>query len=265
MIELFTMGAPSPRKVTIMLEEVGLSYRWHWVNAYAAAQKQPEFLAKNPNGRLPAIIDDDAEGGALVLWESFAILIYLAEKTGRLLPPSGPRRYEVLKWASFQATHAPYLGNAHWYRLFAPEPHQYSIDRFVQESARIYQVLDDRLTETPYLAGDDYSIADLSVFPWIEYHEWQGQDLTDYPHLAAWFARVGARPAVQRGRNIPYPYTECGESPESHLMKAQTGSRLADPVWAPSRPPKAVSGAGSGRNGSERGARELGKPRQQLV
>jgi GST-like protein len=235
MIEVFTMGSPSPRKVTIMLEEVGLPYRWHWVNAYAGEHRKPEFLARNPNGRLPAIIDHDAEGGPLLLWESFAILLYLAEKTGRFLPASGPARYEVLKWASFQATHAPYLGNAHWYRLFAPEPHQYSIDRFVHESARIYRVLEDQLATRPYLAGDDYTIADISFFPWIEYREWQGQDLADYPHLNAWFQRVGARPAVERGRSVPYPYTETGDSPESVLAKAQTTARLADLVWAATR------------------------------
>jgi GST-like protein len=233
MIELFTMGAPSPRKVSIMLEEVELPYQWHWVNAYAGAQKSPEFLARNPNGRLPAIIDHDAEGGPLVLWESFAILVYLAEKTGRLLPTSGRARYEVLKWASFQATHAPYLGNAHWYRLFAPEPHRYSIDRFVGEATRIYRLLDDELAKRPFIAGDAYSIADVSLFPWIEYHSWQGQDLADYPHLAAWFVRVGARPAVERGRNIPYPWTETEDSPESARAKASTARRLADPAWAP--------------------------------
>lgn len=233
MIEVYTMGAPSPRKVTIMLEEVGLPYEWHWVNVYAGAQTSPEFLARNPNGRLPVLVDHDAEGGPLVLWELFAILVYLAEKTGQLLPSSGRARYDVLKWASFQATHAPYLGNAHWYRLFAPEPHPYSINRFVEEAARIYRLVDRQLAESPFLAGDDYTIADISLFPWIEYHDWQGQDLAAYPHLAAWFARVGARPAVERGRNVPYPWTECGDLPESAKAKASTARRLADPRWAP--------------------------------
>jgi len=260
MIEVFTMGAPSPRKVTIMLEEVGLPYTWHWVNAYAGAHKQPEFLAKNPNGRLPAIIDHDADGGPLLLWESAAILIYLAEKTGRFLPPSGAARYEVLKWATFQATHAPYLGNAHWYRLFAPQPHQYSIDRFVHESGRIYGVLDEQLATNPYIAGEDYTIADISFFPWIEYHDWQGQSLANFPHVAGWFARVGKRPAVERGRNVPYPYTECGDSDASRQAKAQTAARLTDPQWAPSRQPWidhpsrnasiAASASGSSSNGT---------------
>lgn len=235
MIEVYTMGSPSPRKVTIMLEELGWPYQWHWVNAYAGEHRQPAFLAKNPNGRLPALIDHDAEGGPLLLWESFAILLYLAEKSGRFLPAAGHRRYEVLKWASFQATHAPYLGNAHWYRLFAPEPHRYSIDRFVQESARIYAVLDGELAARPYLGGDEYSIADISMFPWIEYHEWQGQKLEDFPHLKQWFRRVGARPAVERGRRVPYPYTETGDSPASAAAKKQTDARLADPQWGPTR------------------------------
>ena len=234
MIEVFTHGSPSPRKVTIMLEEIGAPYEWRWINAYAGEHKQPEFLAKNPNGRLPAIIDHDAEGGPLLLWESFAIVLYLAEKSGRFLAKSGHARYEALKWASFQATHAPYLGNAHWYRLFAPEPHQYSIDRFVQESARIYSVLEAKLANKPYLAGDEYTIADVSFFPWIEYRNWQGQDLSDYPQLEAWYERVGARPAVERGRNVPYPYTETGDSEPSRKAERQTNRRLADSKWAPS-------------------------------
>ncbi len=239
MIEVFTHGAPSPRKVTIMLEELGWPYQWHWINAYAGEHKQPAFLAKNPNGRLPALLDHDAEGGPLLLWESFAICVYLAEKSGRFLPTSGAARYEVLKWSSFQATHAPYLGNAHWYRLFAPESHQYSIDRFVQESARIYDVLEQELAHKPYLAGDDYTLADISFFPWIEYAEWQGQDMANYPHLSAWHKRVGARPAVERGRNIPYPYTETGDSDPSRIAERQTMRRLADPKWAPSGMPLA--------------------------
>lgn len=145
MIEFFTMGAPSPRKVSIMLEEVGLPYEWHWVNAYAGEHKQPAFLAKSPNGRLPAMIDHDAPDGPLLLWESAAMLIYLAEKTGLFLPASGAQRYHVLKWASFQATHAPYLGNAHWYRLLSPEAEPYSINRFIKEARRIYTLLDEEL------------------------------------------------------------------------------------------------------------------------
>jgi GST-like protein len=234
MIEVFTTGAPSPRKVTIMLEELELPYRWHWVNVYAGAHRQPEFLAMNPNGRLPAIIDDNAEGGPLLLWESLAILIYLAEKGGRFLPASGSARYEVLKWASFQASHAPYLGNAHWYRLFAPEPYQYSIDRFSQESARIYRVLEEQLRAKPYLSGDEYTIADMSFFPWVEYRNWQGLALKDYPSLDAWFHRVGARPAVVRGRSVPYPFPEFGDSPESRAAEQQVAGHLADKRWAPS-------------------------------
>ncbi|AEG51446.1 Glutathione S-transferase domain protein [Sphingobium chlorophenolicum L-1] len=229
MIELFTSGAPSPRKVSIMLEEVGLPYKWHWINVYAAEHKKADFLALNPNGRLPAILDHDTGGEPLLLWESAAILIYLAEKSGKLLPASGPARYQVLKWASFQATHAPYLGNAHWYRVLAPAPERYSIDRFVQESARIYQVVDDQLGKERYVAGEDYSIADVSIFPWIEYHDWQGQDLADFPHIRRWYDEVAARPAVERGRNIPYPYTEFGDSPESRQRGAQIMERLSDP------------------------------------
>ena len=234
MIELFTMGSPSPRKVSIMLEEIGVPYVAHWVNVYAGEHRHADFLAKNPNGRLPAMIDHAAPDGPLLLWESGAMLIYLAEKSGQLLPAVGPQRYEVLKWATFQASHAPYLGNAHWYRLFAPQPERYSIDRFTQEAGRIYALLDAELAVRPYLAGEEYSIADISFFPWIEYHAWQGQDLDDYPNLAAWFGRIGARPAVERGRCIPYSYTEYGESAESEAFRSIVENRLDDPEWMPS-------------------------------
>lgn len=235
MIDLFTSGAPSPRKVSIMLEEVGLPYRAHWINVYAGEHRGAEFLALNPNGRLPAILDHDHAGEPLLLWESAAILIYLAEKTGQLLPPAGPARYEVLKWASFQATHAPYLGNAHWYRLFAPEPERYSIDRFVEEAERIYQVVERRLGEARFLGGEAYSIADISLFPWIEYHDWQGLSLDDYPNVARWFREVGLRPAVERGRSVPYPHTEFGDSPQSRLREAQILERLSGPARTPTR------------------------------
>lgn len=234
MIEFFTMGSPSPRKVSIMLEETGLPYVWHWVNVYAGDHLKPDYLVKNPNGRLPALIDQDGPDGPLLLWESTAILLYLAEKTSLLLPASGAARYEVLKWATFQATHAPYLGNAHWYRLFAPHAERYSIDRFAEEAGRIYRLLDDTLANRPYLAGEFYSIADISFFPWIEYHEWQGQRLDSYAHLSAWFDRVAARPAVIRGRAIPYPCTEYGDSAESRTFQSLVEARLADSAWTPS-------------------------------
>lgn len=234
MIELFTMGSPSPRKVSIMLEEVGLPYVAHWVNVYAGEHQLPEFLVKNPNGRLPAIIDHAGPDGPILLWESTAILIYLAERTGLFLPSEGAERYEVLKWATFQGTHAPYLGNAHWYRLFAPQPERYSIDRFTAESRRIYTLLDSELAGRAYLAGEDYSIADISFFPWIEYHAWQGQDMADYPNLLAWFERVASRPAVERGRCVPYSCTEYGDSPASSSFQALVEARISDPAWMPS-------------------------------
>lgn len=234
MIELFTMGSPSPRKVSIMLEEVGVPYVAHWVNVYAGEHLHTDFLNKNPNGRLPAMIDHAAPDGPLLIWESAAMLIYLAEKTGQLLPLEGPQRYEVLKWATFQATHAPYLGNAHWYRLFAPKPERYSIDRFTTEAGRIYALLNVELAGRPYIAGKDYSIADISFFPWIEYHAWQGQELSEYPNLSAWFQRVGSRSAVERGRRVPYSYTEFGDSPESEAFRSIVESRIGAPDWTPS-------------------------------
>lgn len=237
MLQLFTHGAPSPRKVSIMLEELALTYAVEVIDVYAAAHKGQAFLQLNPNGRTPTLVETVPGQTPVVIWESLAILIYLAETRGRLLPADGRCRYEVLKWATFQASHAPYLGNAHWYRLFAPHPEPYLITRFADEAARIYRVLDQRLSESPYIGGDDYSIADISFYPWIEYHDWQAQSLVEFPQVARWFAEVGCRPAVQRGRAVPYPCTEFGVGRDARDRRVRIQARLADVDWSPSRIP----------------------------
>lgn len=204
MITLFTWGTPNGRKVSIMLEECGLPYRVQPVDITHNEQFAPEFLAVSPNNKIPAITDPDGPGGApLNLFESGAILQYLAEKTGRFLPAAGAARYQVLQWLMFQMSGVgPMAGQAHHFLRFAPEPVPYAIKRYTAEVARLYGVLERHLQQTEYLAGD-YSIADIATYPWIARHDWHGIDLAAYPAVARWFAQVGARPAVQKGMGVP--------------------------------------------------------------
>ena len=204
MITLYTWGTPNGRKVSIMLEECGLPYRVQPVDITHNEQFAPEFLAVSPNNKIPAITDPDGPGGApLNLFESGAILQYLAEKTGRFLPAAGAVRYQVLQWLMFQMSGVgPMAGQAHHFLRFAPEPVPYAIKRYTAEVARLYGVLEHQLQQTEYLAGD-YSIADIATYPWVARHDWHGIDLADYPAVARWFAQVGARPAVQKGMGVP--------------------------------------------------------------
>jgi GST-like protein len=203
MIDLYYAPTPNTWKASIMLEECGLPYRVVPIDILAGDQKKPDFLAVNPNGRIPAIVDHDAPGGPQPVFESGAILIYLAEKTGRFLAPAGPARVEALGWLMWQMGGlGPMAGQAHHFRRYAPPGNEYSADRFVKECARLYGVLDAHLASREWLAGGAYGIADIASWGWVWYHRMHGQNLDDFPAVARWFFAVGERPAVQRGRTL---------------------------------------------------------------
>jgi len=199
MIDLYSWATPNGIKVSIALEELGLPYTFHPVNIGRGEQFQPDFLRISPNNRIPAIVDRDT---GVSVFESGAILVYLGEKTGRFLPAAGAARYEVLQWLFWQMGGlGPMAGQAHHFRQYAPEPIPYGIERYTREVSRLYGVLDRRLADRGFVAGD-YSIADMAIFPWVAPWEKQGQVLADFPNLARWFAEVAARPAVDRGRRV---------------------------------------------------------------
>ena len=203
MIDLYYAPTPNTWKASIMLEECGLPYRTVPVDILAGDQKTPEFLAINPNGRIPAIVDHDAPDGPLPVFESGAILIYLAEKTGRFLPSAGRARVEALGWLMWQMGGlGPMAGQAHHFRRYAPAGNEYATDRFVNECARLYGVMDSRLASNEWLAGGAYSIADIACWGWVWYHRMHGQKLDDFPAVARWFFAMAERPAVQRGRTL---------------------------------------------------------------
>ena len=204
MIELHAFPTPNAHKVSIMLEECALPYRVVLVDIRKGDQFKPDFLKLSPNNRMPAIVDDNGpEGAPIALFESGAILVYLAEKTGRFMPASGAARYHVMAWLMFQmANLGPVCGQAHHFRDSAPEKVPYAIRRFTDEAARLYGVMDRRLGEVPYLAGDDYSIADMACWPWVRVHRYHGQDWAPFPNLKRWFDAISARPAVQRGMTL---------------------------------------------------------------
>jgi GST-like protein len=204
MIDLYTWATPNGRKISILLEEVALPYEVFKIDISSGEQFSPEFLAINPNGKIPAIVDHDGPGGErLAIFESGAILIYLAEKTGQLLPSEPVARLTAIEWLMFQmGGFGPMLGQAHHFRRFAPERIPYAIERFEKEAARLYAVLDRRLVAVEYLAGD-YSIADIACYPWVARCEWQGVTLDDFPNVQRWFTTISERPAVQRGMQVP--------------------------------------------------------------
>jgi GSH-dependent disulfide-bond oxidoreductase len=200
MIDVYFWPTPNGYKVTVMCEEVGLKYNIVPVNIGKGDQFKPEFLKFSPNNKMPAIIDHDGPGGApIAIFESGAILMYLAEKTGKLMPSDTRGKYNVIQWLMFQmGTVGPMLGQAHHFRRYAPEKLEYAINRYTNEAKRIYNVIDRRLAEAPFLAGE-YSIADIATYPWLVPHSMQGQNLDDYPNLKRWYEEQRARPAVQRG------------------------------------------------------------------
>lgn len=201
MIEVYSWATPNGHKVHILLEECGLPYRVKAVDIGRGDQFAPEFLRISPNNKIPALIDSDGpDGEPIALFESGAILLYLASKTGRFLPDSTRNRYEVLQWLMFQmASVGPMLGQAHHFRGYAPEKIEYAVNRYTNEARRLYGVMDKRLEASPWLAGGNYSIADISVYPWLRSADRQGIDWADYPRLRAWFDKIDQRPAVQRG------------------------------------------------------------------
>lgn len=204
MITLHTWSTPNGRKVSIMLEECGLPYTVHAVDITRDEQFSPEFLAINPNGKIPAISDSDGPHGQPVqVFESGAILIYLAEKTGRFLPEGGAERYAALQWLMFQmGSIGPMFGQAHHFLRYAPDPVPYAMERYRKETARLYGVLEGQLEQQDYLAGE-YSIADMATYPWVARHDWHDIDLAHYPAVARWADRIAPRPAVARGMGVP--------------------------------------------------------------
>ncbi len=204
MIDLYYWPTPNGHKITIFLEETGTPYTLKPVNIGRGEQFEPDFLKIAPNNRMPAIVDNDpADGGeAIPVFESGAILVYLAAKTGRYLPRDTRAWVQVMEWLSWQiAGLGPMAGQTHHFVHYAPEKIQYAIDRYVNETARLYAVLDKRLAGRKFVAGD-YSIADMACYPWIVPHARQNQNLDDFPNLKRWFDRIQARPAVQRAYEV---------------------------------------------------------------
>ncbi len=200
MIDLYTFTTPNGRKASIMLEEVGLPYTVHKIDISKGDQFTPEFVAINPNRKIPAIVDPDS---GITVFESGAILIYLAEKTGKFLPSEAKARSQVLQWLMFQMGGVgPMFGQLNHFKRFAPEQISYAIDRYTKETLRLYGVLDQQLSLHEFIAGD-YSIADIATYPWVAIYEFQGLTLDDYPHLQRWVETVKQRPAVQQGMNVP--------------------------------------------------------------
>jgi GST-like protein len=204
MIDLYTWATPNGHKIHIMLEECKLPYAVHGVDIRAGDQFKPEFLAISPNNRIPAIVDHSGPGGKPIsVFESGAILVYLAGKTGRFLPKSDRDKYKVLEWLMWQmGGFGPMLGQAHHFMNYAPEKIEYAINRYANEAKRLYGVLDRQLAKHKHVAGSQYSIADMAIWPWARSHKNHRIDLAEFPHVGEWFERVGKRPAVQRAVQV---------------------------------------------------------------
>jgi GST-like protein len=204
MIELYTWPTPNGHKIHIMLEETGLEYDVHAVDIGAGDQFKPEFLKISPNNKIPAMIDRDGPGGKpMALAESGAMLFYLASKTGKFLPRDIRHRWQVMQWVMTQMGHVgPMLGQAHHFLQYAPEKIEYAMKRYANEANRLYGVLDRQLQHNEWLAGDEYTIADIATFPWLRAPERQGVNIDHYPTLKRWRDRIAARPAVKRGVEV---------------------------------------------------------------
>lgn len=204
MIDLYTWGTPNGHKIHIALEELALPYRIHKIDIAAKAQFSADFVKINPNSKIPAIVDQDGPDGApLTVFESGAILFYLAEKTGRLLPAAGEARARVLEWLMFQMGNVgPMFGQCYHFKSSAPERIPYAIDRYTSEVGRIYAVMDKRLSKSAYLGGPDFSIADIACWPWTKNPPAYDQDPDDFPNLKRWIAEIAARPTVKRALRV---------------------------------------------------------------
>ena len=204
MIDLYTWPTPNGHKIHIMLEECKLPYRVLPINIGTGDQFQPDFLKISPNNKIPALVDSEGpDGQAISLFESGAILVYLAAKTGKFMPKSDRAKYDVLQWLMFQMGGlGPMLGQAHHFRIYAPEKIDYAVTRYTNEAKRLYGVLDKRLQSSPWVGGKSYSIADMAIFPWLRSWQNQGIDWADYPHAKAWFDKIAARPAVQKAVQV---------------------------------------------------------------
>lgn len=205
MIDLYTWGTPNGRKVSIMLEAVRLPYRVHPVNILEDEQFSPAFLSISPNNKIPAIVDDEGPGGnEISLFESGAILIYLAEKTGEFIPRDERARLDCLQWVMWQmGGFGPFLGQAHHFNKFAPEPVPYAQQRYNAEAQRLWSILDKQLADKTFIIGEELSIADFTIYPWAMRYEWQHIDPDKFPYANAWLERMGHIEFVQRGMQIP--------------------------------------------------------------
>ncbi len=203
MYDLYTWSTPNGRKVSIMLEEIGAEYDVHPINILKDEQFAEDFLEISPNNKIPAIVDREA---GISMMESGAILLYLAEKHDCLIAKDIAGRASTLEWLMWQMGGAgPMLGQAHHFVHFNPDKSEYAKERYSKEAARLYSVLDKRLADSPYLAGDEYSIADIATWPWISRYEWQGVDFNNYPNALRWYREIAERPAVQKGFVVPNP------------------------------------------------------------
>jgi GSH-dependent disulfide-bond oxidoreductase len=230
MIDLYYWGTPNGHKVTLFLEEAGVEYAVHTVNIGKGEQFEPGFLSIAPNNRIPAIVDSaPADGSAPVsLFESGAILLYLAEKTGQFVPADLHGRAEVLQWLFWQMGGlGPMAGQNHHFNMYAPEKIPYAQERYTKETARLYGVLDKRLADRAFVAGDDYSIADMAIYPWIVPYERQGQDLNDFPNLKRWFEAVAARPATIRAYAVWDRYKDLPQPTEEERRRILFGQEPA--------------------------------------
>ena len=218
MIDFYTAATPNGYKVSIMLEECGLDYVPRVVDLASQAQKTAEFLAINPNGRIPAIVDD-----GFAVFESGAILLWLAEKTGKFLPAEAKARSTVVQWVMWQMGGlGPMMGQLNVFKRYFPERIPAAIDRYEREVYRLFGVMESRLADVPYLGGEDYSIADIACWPWVRAHEWPGLTLDNHPKLKDWTAKIGERAAVKRGLQVPPRPELSGDAKQAFVEKART-------------------------------------------